>query len=112
MGDPNYDGYYIVWMDADMQPMDADTWIDKGTYENAIRAAARKLLQSQHLIPKDVTGFCVLTPQRWRIHRGLEIRKEDVAQKLATEPKLTRKEMEALSKEMEEKYGPPPNDED
>lgn len=112
MQDRNYDGYYIVWFDSDMQPIDADAWIDKATHLNAVRSAALRLRQSPHMVPESAVGFCVITPQRWRIHKGMEIKPEDLTQKLAEIPKLSKEEFDKLQDELSKKYGPPPNDDD
>lgn len=63
------DGYYIVWLDGDLKIIDADTWINKDTEDAAMRYAARRFLQSPHLVPRDATGFCIMNPLQWKLRR-------------------------------------------
>lgn len=74
MADPNFDGYYIIWLDDSGNEI-GDEWVFKPTYELALKAAGLRIYQSPHMCPPDVGGFYVEHPHRWRSRHGQSINK-------------------------------------
>jgi hypothetical protein len=69
MTDPNFDGYYIIWLDQNGKEI-GDEWIFKPTYEDALQSAGLRIYQSPHKCPVDVGGFYIEHVHRWRERHG------------------------------------------
>lgn len=69
MADPDFDGFYIVWLD-DKNEVIGDEWINKKTFESAVRAVGLRIYQSPHTCPPGIAGFYVEHIHQWRERHG------------------------------------------
>lgn len=69
MPDPDFDGYYITWLDENGKEISSE-WIFKTTYQGAVRFAALRIYQSPHMCPANVGGFFAEHVHSWRERHG------------------------------------------
>jgi hypothetical protein len=97
------DGFYIMWQDSDGDII-GEEWVDKRTYDDAIRSIALRIRQSRHRCPTNLGGFYIMHPAAWREFRGVDPPK---LHEIGTQKREVYLQDE-MTRRIQDKHGPPP----